>query len=210
MAKTVKMEPEVENQEMTMEEAQAKIKEMQESGELNKPTEEETLAAAEELDVANKEFQEKLYKIGTAEVADEIFDFMINFIENNIFWTKQGWMGVLRMYEELIKAKKDKKEGEEFAVGYQALEFMFYALTNPGGIGLKSAKEIEGVADFYADLIEMTGEVVKEAREDGKKLQFLADKVTAMQQGFYLEQEPAPEKEGTFAAPSAEDLLKKN
>jgi len=214
MEKEIKTATEVQ-EKMSMEKAQEKIQEMQAEGKLNKPTEEEILESAKKLEQAKKDFGEKLFDIGTAEVADEIYDFMLTFLEKHVYWTKNGWMGVIRMYDELSEAKKNKKDGDTFGVGYQALEFMFYALTNPGGTGLESAREIEKVADFYADLIEMTGEKLEQSRKELKDIQFLGDKLLAMQQGFYLEREDGvasledSEPETAFASPSADDLLKK-
>ena len=127
-------------------------------------------------------------------------------MENYVYWTKNGWMGVLKMHEELTENKKNKKKKDSFAVGYQALEFMFYALTNPGGTGLQSAKEIEKVAGIYATVMELSGKVLEEARLELKDIQWLGDKAAAMQQGFYLEKEDGAG--GEFAAPTADDLLK--
>ena len=122
-------------------EAQEKLAEMEDAS-LNKPTESEINEATKDFNAKAAEFNSKKFKIGKPKQADEIFDFVINFMENHVYWTKNGWMGVLKMHEELSEAKKNKKKGEAFAVGYQALEFMFYALTNPGGTGIESARAV--------------------------------------------------------------------
>jgi len=188
-------------------EAQEKLAELSKDGSINKPSDKEVKKAAKEFKKAKDAFETKKFEIGTAEVAKEIYNFMLDFMEHHVFWTKNGWMGVIRMHAELIEMQKSKKE-EPFAIGYQALEFMLFALTNPGGFGLKSAQMIDKVQDFYIDLVEMVGKKVEETREELKEIQWLGDKAAAMQQGFYLEKEPAP-GDGQFAPPSIEDLLKK-
>jgi hypothetical protein len=198
----------------SLEEAQKKIAELNLDASLNKPSPEEVEQAAIELNEAKKEFEARKFDIGTPKQSDEIYDFILNFMEKHVYWTKNGWMGVLRMHEELSENKKNKKDGESFAVGYQALEFMFYAITNPGGTGLDSAKAVEKVADLYASVIEMTGEVLEKTREELKDVQWLGDKAAAMQQGFYMEREDGTKEahdeiEANFAAPSANDLLNK-
>ena len=195
-------------------EAQQKIAELNKDASINKPSDAEVEQAAKDFEQAKKDFEAKKFAIGTDKEADAIYDFIIDFMENHVYWTKNGWMGVLRMHEELTENKKNKKDGECFGIGYQALEFMFYAITNPGGVGLASAKAVENVADFYASVIEKTGEVLEKTREELKDVQWLGDKAAAMQQGFYLEKEDGTQEahdaiNEAFAAPSADDLLKK-
>lgn len=197
----------------SVEEAQEKLAELREQDpSINKPSEEEVNQAIADFNAKAAEFNGKKFEIGESDQAIKIFDFILDFMENHVYWTKNGWMGVLKMHEELTEAKEKHKEGEKFAIGYQALEFMFYALTNPGGTGLASAKAVEKVADWYAEVIEMSAKVLEAAREELKDIQFLQDRVTAMQQGFYLEREDgvAQAEEamaGAFAAPTADDLL---
>lgn len=221
--KTVKLNPEATTQdespkeeEMSLDEAQEKIKDLQEEGKLNKPTEKEINEAVDDFNAKAKVFNEKVFEIGEAEKADEIYDFLIEFIDKYVYWTKNGWMGVIKMYDELKEGKKNRKEGQKFGVGYQALEFLFYALSNPGGTGLKSAKAIEKVADIYIEVYEESAKILEKARQDLQEIQFLQDKVAAMQQGFYLEKEDEVDAEGAnqsqntaFQPPSADDLLKK-
>ena len=182
-------------------------------GSTNKPSEEEIKAAEKEFNDITKNFNETLFKIGEPEEFDEIMNFLLVFIEKHVYWTKQGWMGVIKLYEELTTTKKNKKPDTYFTLGYQALEFVFYVLSNPGGNGLKSAKEIEKYADIYAKLYEYTGLQLEEGRKILKEIQYAQDKYNAMQQGFYYEREDGLEiKEETaklgFETPSPEDLLK--
>ena len=195
-------------------EAQQKIAELNKDASLNKPSPEEVEQAAIEFDEAKKEFESRKFEIGTADQAESIYDFIINFMENHVYWTKNGWMGVLRMHEELVESKKNYKRGDVFAVGYQALEFMFYAITNPGGSGLASAQAVEKVADLYAEVIEMTGTVLEKTRVELKDVQWLGDKAAAMAQGFYMEKEDGTQEakdgaEDGFASPTADELMKK-
>jgi len=206
------MAKEKEMEVKTVDEAAEKIAELQKDGSINKPTEAEINEATTVFNEQAKQFNEKRFEIGTPEKANEYFDFVLEFMDKHVYWTKQGWMGVLRMVEELEQLKKDLKEGECFSVGYQALEFLFYALTNPGGNGLQSAKELEAIAETYGKVLEDSGKVLEAARKELKEIQFLQDQVTAMQQGFYLEREDGVLQEGEepqFTAPSTDDLLKK-
>ena len=202
--KITKMNKEVEVK--SFEEAQEKIAELNKDSSLNKPSDKEVKQAAAKFEKAKSDFESKKFKIGTLKQADDIYDFILDFMENHVYWTKNGWMGVLKMHEELTANKKAKKPKEYFSVGYQALEFMFYAISNPGGTGLKSAKAVEKVAEFYGNVIEMTGKVLEKAREELKDIQWLGDKAASMAQGFYLEKEDGT-KEAQFASPSADDLL---
>lgn len=201
-----KKEIEVKN----LQEAQEKLQELQKDGSINKPTEGEINLATKEFNDKAAEFNAKRFNIGTPEEANEIYDFVIDYMENHVYWTKNGWMGVIKMHEELTAAKNNRKDGDSFNVAYQALEFMFYALTNPGGSGLQSAKAVEKVADLYAHVIELSAKVLEAARKELKDIQWLQDKVTAMQQGFYLEKEDGVEKvTPVFSAPTANDLINK-
>jgi len=197
-------------------EAQEKIAELQKDGSLNKPTEEEVNEATKIFNEQAKEFNETKFEIGTPEEFDKVYDFVMEFMDKHVYWTKQGWMGVLRMVEELEQLKKDRKD-EAFGLSYHALEFLFFALTNPGGNGLETAKALDAIKETYGEILETTGKILEKARADLKEIQFLQDKVTAMQQGFYLEREDgteeaaqaaAEEAEG-FATPTAEELLNK-
>ena len=195
----------------SIKEAQEKLAKLSEEQTLNKPTEEEINEATKDFNAQASKFNGKKFPIGTAKKADKIYDFLLLFLEKHVYWTKNGWMGVLKMHEELTDAKEKRKEKDPVSVGYQALEFLFYALSNPGGTGLESAKEIEKLADIYIETLEFAGKELEKAREELKDIQFLQDKVTAMQQGFYLEKEDGVEveEEPTFAAPTVDDLIKK-
>ena len=188
-------------------------------GSINRPSEKEVEVAKKEFDNATKNFNETLFKIGEPKEFEEIINFLLTFIEKYVYWTKNGWMGVIKLYEELIATKKkNRKTGTYFTLAYQALEFVFYVLSNPGGNGLESAKEIEKLADIYAKVYEYVGKQLEEARKILKKIQYAQDKYTAMQQGFYYEREDGVElKENNkipnktiFEIPSAEDLLKQS
>lgn len=173
-----------------MEEAQRKLEELKASGEVkNKPTEEETKVAIKDFEDTSKAFNDKKFEIGPVEEADLIAHFLINFLEKYVFWTKSGWMGVIKLYDEISETQLLLKKGTAFTLGYQALEFTYFALSNPGGIGRQSALDIEKIAENYAKVLDLCGKQLESAREMLKEIQWLQDVATAMQQGFYLEKE---------------------
>jgi len=198
----------------SIEEAQEKLAELGEEQKLNKPTEKEINEATQEFNGKAAKFNEKRFAIGNGKKAEAIYDFVLEFLNKHVYWTKNGWMGVLKMYEELTVAKENRKKTDPFSIGYQGLEFLFYALSNPGGTGLESAKAIEKLADIYIETMELASVKLEAARLELKDIQFLQDKVTAMHQGFYLEREDGVAEEEeiappAFTAPTVDDLMKK-
>lgn len=166
----------------------------------NKPSEEEIEKAKIAYEEAAKNFPVKSWDICEPEKAMSFLDYLFHFIRNRIFWTKNGWMGVIKMNEELKDAenfiKLNINKGATLKLGYQALEFMFYSLQNPGGTGLQSCQDFESENEIYAEIFDAIGKNVAEARDELKHIQFLQDQYAAMQQGFYLEIEP-PATENT-------------
>lgn len=181
--------------EMTMAEAVQRIEELKDSkGNKNKPSEEEIKAAEKEFNEALESFTNNTYTIGTDANAKKIYAFLQTFIQKYVFWTKNGWMGVVKFNEELNAKVAEYKAGDLVTFGYQALEFLNYILSNPGGYGLQSAKNIVKYAEIYSAVLDETGLKLKTAREELKDLQFLQDKVASMNQGFYLEREDGVEQ----------------
>lgn len=159
----------------------------------NKPTEEEIKLAALEFETASKNFPVKLWEIGTVENARPFCDYLTHYVRNRLFWTKNGWMGVVKLNEELKAAENLLNGKEAFKLGYQALEFVYYSLMNPGGVGLQAAQDFESEGENYPPLMEAVSVSLEKARAQLKEIQFLQDKYAAMQQGFYLELEPEVE-----------------
>ena len=179
---------------MSMEEALEAVAKMDKTG-LNKPTQEEIDAAAAEFQAAVEKFNSTEYEIGTAETAEDLFKFFEDYLNNFVFWTKNGWMGVIRLNDELAQQKLDRKDDDPLKLSYQALEFVNFMLANPGGQGLNSAKAIETIAEMYIFVMEEVGGKLEAARATLKDIQFLQDKQNAMAQGFYLEREDGVAKE---------------
>jgi hypothetical protein len=176
-----------------LKEAQEKLDELLKlDPSMNRPSESEIEAAHKEFEEAAKAFSVKLFEIGSEENFGRYSTFVLEFLEKFVYWTKNGWMGVLKLNDEVHETRKTYKSGP-FTVGYQALEFLFYVLTNPGGSGIESAREIEKHAEVYAELIENTGKALEAARAELKDIQWLEEKRNAMMQGFYLEKEDGVE-----------------
>ena len=161
----------------------------------NKPSAEEIAAAELEYQEISNEFSAKDYAIGDIEHADDVYKFFINYIENHVMWTKNGWMGVIKLNDEITQKYEEFKKNPElpFTLGYQALEFTMFMLSNPGGIGLNSAKAIELMSDLYIFIMEEVSNKLDGARAQLKDIQFAYDRWISMQQGFYLEREDALE-----------------
>ena len=157
----------------------------------NKPTEEETKQAEIEFDERRKRFESTLWEIGAPERAKDYTGFLLHYLRNRVFWSKNGWMGVIKLIQEIEEAEKVIKD-EPLKIGYQALEFTFYALSNPAGIGLQSAKDFESDFREFVEVFDAVSVTIEKAREELKEIQFLQDRYAAMMQGFYLEREDAP------------------
>jgi hypothetical protein len=161
----------------------------------NKPSEEEVKEAEEKFTKASKDFSTKSWDIGEPDNARDHLNYINHFVRNRLFWTKTGWMGVIKMQEELNDAEKflDANPGTSLKLGYQALEFIFYSFQNPGGVGLQAAQDFEQENEQYAKTFDAIGDNIQEARTELNDIQFLQDQYAAMSQGFYLEVEPPAE-----------------
>lgn len=157
----------------------------------NKPSDEEVEEAKKEFEEASRDFSVKSWNIGEEADAAEMLSYLQHFVRNRLFWSKNGWMGVIKMQEELDDAEKflASNPKSHLKLGYQALEFMFYSLQNPGGVGLQAALDFEQENEVYAKCFDAIGKQIASARAELKDIQFLQDKYAAMVQGFYLEVE---------------------
>jgi len=157
----------------------------------NKPTEEEIKLAGEEFEYASKVFPTMMWAVGEVADARAFCDYLSHYLRNRLFWTKNGWMGVVKLDEELKAAGNLLNGKEPLKLGYQALEFIYYSLMNPGGVGLQSAQDFESESENYLPVMEAVSVTLEQARNKIKEIQFLQDRYAAMNQGFYLELEPA-------------------
>ena len=176
----------------------------------NKPTDEEVEGAQKAFDEASVSFASKSWDIGETEDAQSNLDYINHFVMNRLFWTKTGWMGVLKMHEELEDAQKFLTANPtlNLKLGYQALEFMFYSFQNPGGVGLQAAHDFEQENEIYAKVFDAMGPMIADARKELKDIQFLQDQYAAMAQGFYLEVElEEPEEVENPADEVAEEVV---
>lgn len=165
------------------------------AGPENKPSKEEIEEARKEFEEESKKFSIKIWEIGLKEEVEEINLYINQFIKNRLFWTKNGWMGVLKLDEEIEEAYKvAKASNDPLRIGYQALEFLYYSLSNPGGIGKEAAIDFEAEYEMFTKLFKYVEDTLNVAKDVLKEIQFLQDKWAAMAQGFYLEIEPAKEE----------------
>jgi len=156
--------------------------------EMNKPTPEETIQFKKDFDDAAKEFQEARWEVSEKGKfgANDVGMFILEFMDKFAFWTKTGWMGMIKMNEELRKALTLADENAGLCFDYQTLEFCAYMLANPGKIGLQSALEFEKIADKYSKIGIVIGQKIEEARAKLKEVQYLQERWAAAEQGFYL------------------------
>lgn len=174
-----------------------KLNELTKDASLNKPSEEEIEQARKEFEQASKEWSVKMYPIGTIEDTVETCEYIKHFLRNRFLWQKDAWMGVIKLTEELDAALTlfNSQKNKPVEVGYHALEFMYYILSNPAGYGLESAKDFESEHDIYTKTAIAIGKELESARKKLKDIEFLQQKWGAMAQGFYLEVEPENESE---------------
>lgn len=163
----------------------------------NKPSDEEVEEAKKEFEEKSDGFATKFWNIGELEDSQINLDYMEHYIQNRVFWTQTGWMGVIKMKEVIEQTQETLKleSNSQLAFGYQALEFMFYSFQNAGGVGLQSAVDFESENEIYAKVFDSIGKRLSEARKEIKDIQFLQDKFAAMAQGFYLEVEDGVKEE---------------
>ena len=159
------------------------------------PTDEEKEQYKKEFHDTAEAFAIKEFQVGSEENAENIVKYLEHYLTYRYTWTKNAWMGVVKMKEELDLAKTKVPEHKVFKLGYQALEFAFYAIENPSGTGFESALIFEKENVEFGIVHESLAEALKGAREELKNIQFLQDRWAASEQGFYFEREPEKEEE---------------
>lgn len=175
-----------------------KIEVVKEDEVQNKPTPEQVAQYKLDFDDAIAKFTETRFVISEPGSfrANEMHMFLMNYLKEFGMWSKTGWMGVIKMEEELNNAVALNTE-KGLSLDYQSLEFCGYMLMNPGGIGYDSAIKFEKMADQYAKVMTVIGEKVEEARALLQSVQYLQEKWAAGEQGFFLaELEPKDTPEG--------------
>ncbi len=173
-------------------ELEEKLNEIVKDPSINKPSEEEVKQAKEEFENAAKEWSNSVYEIGKPEEAQQTCDYLKNFLMNRFVWQKEAWMGVIKLNEELSAAESTFRSNKDKSLtfGYQALEFTYYILTNPGGNGLQAALDFEAEHEIYVKILTDIGTQLENARKKLKEIEFLQQRWGAYSQGFYLEVEP--------------------
>ena len=160
----------------------------EEKTEINKPTPEQVVQIKQAFEDAADAFKDKTWPISEKGSfgANDVYLFLIDFMKRFGFWTKTGWMGMIKMNEELTKALALVNDDTALELNYQALEFCAYMMTNPGGIGLDSANKFEEIADKYAKIGLIIGTQLDDARNELKKIQYMQEEWAAAEQGFFL------------------------
>jgi len=164
-----------------------------------KPTPEQIAQYKLDFDNAMAEFSTTRFPISEPGdfPANETGRFLMNFLKKYAMWSKTGWMGIIKMEEELKNALSMNNEKTGLTLDYQALEFCGYMLMNPGEVGYEAALEFEKQADQYSRTMMTVGEQVENARAVLQSVQYLQEKWAAGEQGFFLA-ELEPKKEETI------------
>jgi hypothetical protein len=168
----------------------------------NKPTDAEIAIAKQNFDEAVTEFNNKTWELGTAEEAPKLATFLLKFISEDLVWIKNGFLGIVKLDEELRNTIKHRKEDEAISLGYHALVFLAYSINNFSGVGLKQAKKLAKFEKEYNMVFTTILEKQQESQDMIKEVQFKQDVWAAALQGFKLEREPAPTDE--FESPVPE------
>jgi hypothetical protein len=181
----------------------------EEEKKINKPTDKEKEQYKDEFNAALKVFDKKKWQISEPGKfgANDVGLYILEFMNKYAHWAKTEWMGMIKMEEELKKAISAADENTGLQLGYQALEFCAYMLSNPGGTGLILAKEFESQADKYSKIGIIIGTKIEEARGELKNIQYLQDKWSAAEQGFYLA-DLEPKKDTTDEIKDDQDDIK--
>lgn len=177
------------------------------------PTDEEKAQAKEEFEAAKDAWEKVKYDLAPSiDMVDNFVQYIENFLNNFTVWAQNSWMGAIKMEEELEDVKRHFSANPEEVpqISYQALEYLYHVLVNPGGVGLEKAKAFEaGISEhkFVMDFIEAR---LKEARDALTEIKFLQEKWMAYEQGFYYDREPTDEEmpEGSYYDDDLEKFVK--
>lgn len=146
--------------------------------EIKKPTLEDVEQYKADFSKAAQEFENHRWQISEPGKfgINDVGIYLLDFMNKYAFWSKTEWMGMIKMEDEIKKSMNISDDSLGIILSYQALEFCSYMLTNPGGTGIKLAKEFEAQADKYAKIGMVVGAQIEEARKRLKELQDLQEK----------------------------------
>ena len=181
-------------------EINAQLAEIMKDPSINRPSQDEVTQFQAMYEEAAQAFGIARWSVGTPEDGRDILNFIRHFSRERHMWKENQWMGVVKMQEELNQVESAYDLGGKKApinFGYQALEFLFHMLQNPGGIGYQSALDFESDHEIYAKVFDAVGESLNDSRNALKEVDFAQQKWAAAAQGFYLEKDaPIDEEEG--------------
>lgn len=151
-----------------------------------KPTLEDVEKYKNDFSNALKSFENQRWQISEPGKfgINDVGLYLMDFMKKYAFWSKTEWMGLIKMEDEIKKAMSVSDPSIGIALSYQALEFCSYMLTNPGGTGIKLAKEFEAQADKYAKIGMVVGSQIEDARKKLGELQELQEKWGRAEQLF--------------------------
>jgi len=152
---------------------------------INKPTEEEIEQFKQNYETLATEFNSTKYQIGDETNCSKFLDILLHYVEFNAPWTGNMWKGIPLLFKELNEIKDNNST--VINLSYQALEFTHAILSNPSGVGLASAMEIEKVAEELTEIFNIVNKLTDEVHKTLKNIQHTYDIYLAGLQGFYLE-----------------------
>jgi hypothetical protein len=152
---------------------------------VNKPTEEEIEKFKQIYEDMAEKFQATKYRLGDETNGAKFLDTLLHYVEFNASWAGSMWLGMPKLFEELTEIKKSN--ATVISISYQALMYTHHILSNPSGVGLASALEIEKIAQELTDILNIITKLADDANKTLKDIQKAYDTYVASLQGFYLE-----------------------
>lgn len=152
-----------------------------------KPTEEEIEEYTKEMEAGFEAYNNMSDFVISedAELSKKLYDMAIKYNSELYTWKHDEWKGVI-MFDETMKSQEGS---ERFTIDKNNLQWLYYIITNPSGVGIEKAREMKANEEVFVQLVERITEAMTEFKEIVEDLRFLQDRVAAAHQGFYLRQD---------------------
>lgn len=172
---------------------QEEIIESQEIVESTKPTQDDIDRFKGEFETQVEAFRNITFNIVEKEELNilDAAKFLLDYNANKVTWSKDLWQGIIK-FNEFIKdqIKQIENNGQkDIQFTYQPLEYIYFVLSNPSGIGLASALEFEENIGIFAEIYDQLENQVLTSRQMLQEIELAQQHWAAAEQGFFLEVE---------------------